>query len=186
MTTWSGRPALNFTDFLTAEKLKAILDQIDALSGRLAVLQSTHAAGAGTTSVVSTNLARPVLASTYVLAVANIYYKATTGGDIKFDFDKPSGATLVRGSLFSLPASVDSATGDVYLGSDASNLQNLSAPGRTSAADIMRAKLIAVYLVSTTAGNITLQYGRATGTGTATDTQVMSGSTLKVEPCDGV
>jgi hypothetical protein len=182
---WPERPNMLAGGRLLAEDLDVQNDAIELLLSRGAMLIATHA-GNGTATVASTNLARPAKANRYVKCIADVFYKATTGGDIKFDFLKPTGATLIRGSLFSLPASVDAASGDVYLGSEASNLQVLSAPGRTSSTDIMRAKLIASYLTSSTAGSFTLQYARASGTGTASDTQVMAGSTLHVEEYDGV
>lgn len=184
MSTWLERPVLNAFDVLAAEKLDAIMDQIDLASSPVAVLGSNHA-GVGNTTYVTTTLARPVRASQYALADAMAFYCAPASGDIKFNYVGPSGMSIVRCFLKSQPSSIDADAGDIYMKTDTS-LTGLSAPGRTSLTDVMWCRVVAVVSVGATAGSLSLQYARASGTGTASDTQLKAGSTLRVTPLEVV
>ncbi len=184
MSTWNERPTIAGFDVLEAEDLDAIMDQIDLASSPVAVLGANHA-GVANTTLATTTLARPVRASQYVIADAMAFYCAPAAGDIKFNYTGPSGTTLIRGFLMSHPSSTDADAGDIYMKTD-TNLNNLSAPGRTSLTDIMWCRVVGIYSVGATAGSLALQYARATGTGTASDTQLKAGSTLRVTPCEVV
>lgn len=184
MSTWAERPTIAGFDVLEAEDLDAIMDQIDLTSSPVAVLGANHA-GVGNTTLATTTLARTVRASQSVLVDCMAYYCAPASGDIKFGFSVPSGASLIRGFLMSHPSSTDADAGDMYMKTDTS-FTGLSAPGRTSLTDIMWCRVVAVYSVGVTAGSIALQYARASGTGTASDTQLKAGSTMRVTPCEVV
>lgn len=181
MTTWAGRPALNFTDFLTAEKLKAILDQIDVVSSPEAWLGSDHAGVTSSTTFVSTNLKRPALAGVPYHSRSVLMYSASTGGDFKPGLLLPSGSTLHRYVLRSLPSSVDTATGDTYYGTE-TTMGLLTAPGQTTASTIMHAVMECFFTVGATAGDVTVQYAQASSNATATILRARS--TLELKPVE--
>ncbi len=183
MSTWGGRPVLNFTDFLTAEKFKAILDQLDVVSSPGATLSADHAGVTSSTTFVSTNLKRPAVASQAYHFRCHLYYSASTAGDFKPGLLLPSGSTLHRYVLRSLPATTDTSTGDTYYGT-ATSFGSLSAPGQTTATDIIHCVMEGDFTTSTTAGDVTVQYAQATSNGTATILRARS--TLILQPVEVV
>lgn len=183
MTTWNGRPVLNFTDFLTAEKLKAILDQIDVVSSPAATLSADHAGVTSSTTFVSTNLKRPAVASQAYHFRSHIYYSAGTTGDFKPGLLLPSGSTLHRYVLRSLPSSTDTNSGDTYYGTE-TVFGNLTAPGQTSATAIIHCVMEGDFTTGATAGDVTFQYAQATSNGTATILRART--TLILQPVEVV
>lgn len=181
MTTWGGRPALNFTDFLTAEKLKAILDQIDVVSSPEAVLSADHAGVTSSTTFVSTNLKRPALANTSYHSRSTLIYSAGTAGDFKPGLLLPSGSTLHRYVLRSVPGGVDVSTGDTYWGTD-TTFGVLSAGGQTTSTAVMHCVMECWFTTSSTAGDVTVQYAQAGSSATATILRARS--TLHLQPVE--
>lgn len=183
MTTWSGRPAFNFTDYITAEKFKAILDQMDVVSSPAATLSADHAGVTSSTTFVSTNLKRPAVASQAYHFRCHLYYSASTAGDFKPGLSLPSGSTLHRYALRSLPSGSDTNSGDTYYGTD-TTFGTLTAPGQTTASTIIHCVMEGDFTTGVTAGDVTVQYAQAASN--ATPTILRARSTLHLQPVEVV
>jgi hypothetical protein len=147
-------------------------------------LNSDHGGVSSNTTPQSTNLSRPVAASTTHVGRLYAFYTAGTTGDIKFGLSVPSGTTVRKLSLRSGPASDTSNTpGSVYFGYE-TVVTNLTAPG-TGGASGMVAELTVVFTTSTTAGNAVLQYAQGTSDG-GTATILRSYSIWEVTKSEGV
>jgi hypothetical protein len=184
--SWSTRPSAPAGGRLTTELLDAMNDQIELLSTRECVLLSDHAGVASNTTLGSagttTNLARPVLANKRYRARCFFWYSASTTGDFKPSVSLPSGS-FIRYSLFSMLSSNDSSSGPVYFGS-ATTAGTLTAPGQTTATDIISCQAEFYVSIGSTAGNLTVIYAQAASSATATI--VRAGSTLRIDEVDGV
>lgn len=184
--SWPSRPSAPAGGRVTTELLDAMNDQIELLSSRECVLLSDHAGVTSNTSLGSagtlTNLTRPVLANTRYRCRCFFWYSAGTTGDFKPGINIPSGS-FVRYSLFSLLASNDTSSGSVYFGS-ATTAGSLSAPGQTTASDIISCTAEFYVSIGASAGNVQVIYAQATSSATATI--MRAGSTLLVQQVDGV
>ncbi len=167
MTVWTP-PRMPAGGRVLAEGDAAQNTQIQLLSDEEVVLLVDHAGVTNSTTLTATNLSRPVAASTQYIARGVLYYTAGTGEDFKPGITLPSGATLRRLTLLSLPSTTNTNTGDGFFGTNTS-AGTFSAPGQTTSSDVIVCYYTVMFTVGSTAGNAVLTYAQATaGAGTAT------------------
>jgi len=158
--------------------------QIQLLSDEECTLLTDHAGVTNSTTLTATNLSRPVAASTKYAARGTLFYTAGTGEDFKPGITLPSGATLRRLTLLSLPSTTNTNTGDAYFGT-ATTSGSFAAPGQTTSSDVIVCYYTVVFETSTTAGNAVLTYAQfSAGAGTAT--VLRAWSTWWVRKIEGV
>ncbi len=183
MTLWTP-PSMPAGGRVLAEGDAAQNTEIARLGDVQCHLNADHGGVSNSTTVVSTNLSRPVAASTTHFAEGYIFYTSGTTEDIKFGLSVPSGTTVRKVSLRSGPSTDTSNTpGSVYYGYD-TVVSNLSAPG-TGGASGMVAELGVVFTTSTTAGSAILQYAQGTA-GAGTAAIVRAYSVWRVTKSEGV
>lgn len=184
---WAARPAMAAGAPVLAEDFDAQNDQIELLSSEECSLTSDHAGVNNSTTLTSTNLSRPVVASARYVARGILFYTAGLSEDFKPGMSVPSGTTVHRATLLSGPASASPSnpTADsVYFGSDPT-IGNLTAPGMTVSSNVVVAYYTVVFTTSVTAGNAILQYAQGTA-GAGTSTTLKANSTWWVRRVDAV
>lgn len=183
MAIWTP-PSMPAGGRILAEGDAAQNTQIGLLTDEECVLISDHAGVTNSTTLTNTNLSRPVAASTRYIARGTFFHTAGTGEDFKPGTSLPSGATVIRATLLSLPSTTNVSTGDAYFGSNTTGT-GLSSPGQTTASDVIVCYFFIEFLTSTTAGNAVAQYAQnSAGAGTAT--VMKSGSSWWVRKVEGV
>ncbi len=167
MTLWTP-PSMPAGGRILAEGDAAQNTEIQRLGDTQCHLISDHGGVSSNTTPQTTNLSRPVAASTTYVGRGYLFYTAGTTEDFRPSLSVPSGTTVRKLSLRSGPASDTSNTpGSVYFGYD-TTASALIAPG-TGGASGMVAEYTIVFTTSTTAGNAVFLYAQGTsGGGTAT------------------
>lgn len=183
MTIWTP-PSMPAGGRVLAEGDAAQNTQIALLTDEECVLISDHAGVTNSTTLTNTNLSRPVAASTRYIARGVFFYTAGTGEDFKPGASTPSGTTIIRATLLSLPSSVNVDTGDAYFGT-ATSIGTFSAPGQTTSSNVIVCYYFVEFLTSSTAGNAVAQYAQASA-GAGTATVMKSGSSWWVRKVEGV
>jgi hypothetical protein len=176
---WLTRPTMAAGAPLLAEDLDALLDQIELLSDREVCLQADHAGVTNSTTLVNTNLSLGVAANTKYRARCLLIHSAHTAGDLKPALSLPSGTTVNRFVLRSLLGSNDTSSGSIYMGTTTS-FGGFSAPGQTTAADIIHSVMEVLFTTSSTAGNCVLQYAQFSATASAA-TILRANSCMRLE-----
>lgn len=161
-------------DTPAADALNSLLLQ------RAVILTADHAGVVSSTTRVDTNLAIAVEASKTYTFDAILFYSAPTAGDFAAGLSTPTGTT---GRLW--PTTIDSADvnafGEMYIGStsDLVNTGAWTAPGQTTASDIVSMSLRGFIKTSVTAGSVTLRYAQFISNATATILRAGSRMTIR-------
>lgn len=164
---WPTRPTMAAGSPVLAEDIDAQNDQIELLSDREVSLAADHAGVNNSTTLVNTNLSLAVAASTKYRARSLLFYSAHTTGDFRPALSLPSGSTVGRIALRSLLASNDTSSGSMYMGTATAFATLFSAPGQTTATDVMQCEYEVVFTTGATAGSCVLQYAQASATASA-------------------
>ncbi len=182
---WPGRPSMPAGGRVKAEDIKAQNDQTELLSSDECSLSSDHGGVLNSTTPVTTNLSRPVVANARYVARGFLNYTGSTTGDFKPSCSLPSGTTVHTAALLSGPSNV--ATPQIpestYMGYNAT-LGALTAPGGGNTTPIVTYYIV-VFTTGANAGNAVLTYAQA-ATDAGTATVLRAASTWWVKRVDAV
>jgi hypothetical protein len=178
--TWLTRPTINPGSYPDGAQLEAIMDQIETLSdyGRYAVKATATSRASTITLADDPDLVIALPASTVWSVRCTGIYVGNDTGDFRYAFTFPTGAKLSGQNLgahtAALAAASTSGSGEWWGRSDFSTPLTDYTLG-ASTTDVAFS-FVGLIIMSTTAGNLTLQWAQSVSN--ATNTTLKIGSHL--------